>query len=182
MRSMMERLLVERTGSPLPVWKARAKKLRPRNEAQLRKWLAREGVTGYPQMLVVLEHFGYPDYLTASANDLIGAQFADRPQLRPIYDAIVKAVAGWEGATVQARKTYVSLVTPRRTFARIQPTTRTRVDLALRLDGARVGGRWQRATVHESMQVQVGLSRRTEFDAEVRTLLRAAFEQARPRS
>ena len=36
--------------------------------------------------------------------------------------------------TVQARKTMVSLVSPRRTFAVVQATTKDRVDLGLRLD------------------------------------------------
>ncbi|MGA8667379.1 MAG: DUF5655 domain-containing protein [Candidatus Dormiibacterota bacterium] len=42
---------------------------------------------------------------------------------------------------VQARKTYVTLVTPKRTFALIRATTRDRVDLGLRLPGVDVGGR-----------------------------------------
>ena len=35
--------------------------------------------------------------------------------------------------TVQARGTLVSLVSPRRTFAVLKPTTKSRVDLGLRL-------------------------------------------------
>ncbi|MGB6454650.1 MAG: hypothetical protein WBH47_09180 [Streptosporangiaceae bacterium] len=42
---------------------------------------------------------------------------------------------------VQARTTYTALLTPRRTFAAVRPTTRTRTDLVLRLDGATPGGR-----------------------------------------
>jgi len=30
------------------------------NQAALRQWLADEGVTGYPQQLLVWERFGYP--------------------------------------------------------------------------------------------------------------------------
>jgi hypothetical protein len=178
MRAMMERLLVERTGASLLTWSGRVKKQSPSNEAELRKWLKREGVTGYPQMLVVMEHFGYPEYLTASADRLIDDQYSDRKGLRPTYDVIIQHVSNWPEVTVQARKTYVSLVTPRRTFARVQPTTRARIDLALRLDGAKVGGRFQPARVHESMQVQVGLASPREFNAEVRSALRAAYAQS----
>ena len=42
---------------------------------------------------------------------------------------------------MQARKTYTTLLTPRRTFAAVRPTTKTRVDLGLRLDGVAPGGR-----------------------------------------
>ena len=38
--------------------------------------------SGYPQMLLVMERFGYPDFLLASADELIDGQYADRPELR----------------------------------------------------------------------------------------------------
>jgi hypothetical protein len=47
--------------------------------------------------------------------------------------------------TVQARKTCVSLVSPRRTFAVVQPTTKSRVDLGLRLEDVEPAGRLQAA-------------------------------------
>jgi hypothetical protein len=78
---------------------------------------------------------------------------------------------------IQARKTYVSLVTRRRTFARVQPTTRTRVDLGLRLEGQKPGGRLQPSRIHETMQVQIGLTSPEEVDDEVLAWLRKAYEQ-----
>jgi hypothetical protein len=83
----------------------------------------------------------YPDFLTAGADELIAGQYADRPRLRPILDAVLAAVPALGPVTVQARKTIVSLVTPRRTFAVVQATTKSRVDLGLRLDHERPGGR-----------------------------------------
>jgi hypothetical protein len=44
--------------------------------------------------------------------------------LRPILNAILAAALELGEVIIQARKTYVSLVTPRRTFARVQPTTK----------------------------------------------------------
>lgn len=61
------------------------------DEAALRGWLADRGVTGYQQMLLVMERFGYPDYLLASAGELLDGQYPDRPQLRPILDVAVAA-------------------------------------------------------------------------------------------
>src|ERR671935_2479638 len=87
-------LLKRRTGQDLATWKARVVSGGFADEASLRAWLAEQGVTGYPQMLLVMERFGYPDFLLASADELIDEQYADRPQLRPIFDAIIDAAAG----------------------------------------------------------------------------------------
>jgi hypothetical protein len=86
-----------------------------------------------------------PDYLTAEASELIEGQYADRPQLRPILDAVLAVLPALGPATVQARKTIVSLVCPRRTFAVVRATTKDRVDLGLRLDDADPGGLLQSA-------------------------------------
>ena len=64
-------------------------------------------------------------------DQLIADQYTDRQQLRPILDAVLAALPALGPVTVQARKTFVSLVSPRRTFAVVQATTRTRVDLGL---------------------------------------------------
>jgi hypothetical protein len=101
-----------------------------------------------------MERFGYPDFLLASADKLVDDQSADRPQLRPIFDAIIAAAAGLGQVVAQARKTYVSLVSPRRTFARVQPTTKSRVDLGLRLEGRRPRGRLQPSKIHETMKLE----------------------------
>src|SRR2546430_12032147 len=77
----------------------------------------------------------------AEADELIEGQYADRPQLRPILDAVLALLPALGPATVQSRKTIVSLVSPRRTFAVVRPTTKDRVDLGLRLDDAEPGGR-----------------------------------------
>ena len=69
----------------------------------------------------------------AEAGGLIAGQYADRPGLRAILDTLLAAAARPGPVTVQARKTFVSLVTPRRTFAVVQATTKRRVDLGLRL-------------------------------------------------
>lgn len=124
-----------------------------------------------------MERFGYPDFFLASANDLIEGQYADRPQLRPIFDAIIDAAAGLGEVIIQARKTYVSLLTPRRTFARIQPTTKSRVDLALRLEGHKPRGRLQPSKIHETTRLQISLASVDDIDSEVLNWLQEAYDQ-----
>jgi hypothetical protein len=134
-------------------------------------------VTGYARSLLVMERFGYPDFLLASADELIDGQYADRSELRPILDAILQAAAGVGEVVVQARKTYVSLVSPRRTFARVQATTRRRVDLGLRLEGQEPAGRLRPSKIHETMALQIGFASPDEVDAEALEWLQRAYDQ-----
>jgi hypothetical protein len=177
MQAMSARLLKERTGADVATWNQRIQAEQFSDEHALRAWLATQGVTGYAQSLLVMERFGYPNFLIASADELIHGQYADRPQLRPIFDAIVDAAAGLGELVIQTRKTYVSLVSPRRTFARIQPTTKQRVDLGLRLEGQPPGGRLQPSKIHETMPLQISLTSPAEVDTEVLAWLQLAYEQ-----
>ena len=174
---MSARLLKERTGEDVDAWNQRIKKERFNDENALRVWLTRQGVTGYAQSLLVMERFGYPDFLLASADELVEGQYEDRPHLRPIFNAIIDAAAGLDDVTIQARKTYVSLVSPRRTFARVQPTTKNRVDLGLRLDGEKPGGRLQPSKIHETMRLQISFTTRDEVDSEALDWLQRAYDQ-----
>src|SRR5215510_5561045 len=136
-RQMWIRVLEKQTGEGLDAWNARIRNRRFSSEAQLRTWLSRRNVTGYAQQLLAMERFGYPDFVVATSAQLIDKQYADSPQLRAVYDAIVKAAASNGDLVVQARKTFVSLLSPRRTFARIQRANKAHVNLGLRLDGQR---------------------------------------------
>jgi hypothetical protein len=175
LREVAQRLL-DQTGQDLAAWNQRVLAEGPADESGLRAWLAGQGVTGYSANLLVRERFGYPDWFTASAKELIDAQYADRTALRPVFEAILEAAKGAGEVVVQARKTYVSLLTPKRTFARIQATTRTRVDLALRLDPTLAGGRLQPSKIHENTPVQLSFARAEEVDAEATAWLARAFE------
>jgi hypothetical protein len=123
------------------------------------------------------------DYLVVDGDDdpdaLMEGQYADRPQLRPILDAVLALLPALGPATVQARKTIVSLVCPRRTFAVVRATTKDRVDLGLRLDDAEPGGRLQSAKGigGGGATVRIALSRPEDVDDEVRSLMRRAYEE-----
>src|SRR5437667_10837434 len=96
-------LLLRRTGCGLDTWNRRVRESGIADQGSLRAWLTEQGVTGYPQMLLVMERFGYPDYLTANANELVDGQYADRPALRPVLDGVLVLLPVIGGATVQAR-------------------------------------------------------------------------------
>ena len=90
-RDMWVRVLESQTSEGLDTWNHRIREVSLTNERQLRTWLSDQGVTGYAQSLLVMERFGYPDFLLATADELIQKQYADRAHLRPIYDAIIIA-------------------------------------------------------------------------------------------
>jgi hypothetical protein len=111
------------------------------------------------------------------AEELIAGQYCDRPQLRPVLDAVMAALPALGPVTVQARKTCVSLVTPRRTFAVIQATTKNRVDLGLRLEHERPSGRLLSARDLGAATVRIPLTRPEDVDAELLGWLRRAYQE-----
>jgi hypothetical protein len=177
-RARWVKTLEARTGKKLSDWNHRIRAGGFRDAHGLRTWLSKRGVIGYPQQLLVMERFGYPEHVLTSGTRLIADQYADRPQLRAILDAVVKAASDSGPITIQARKTFVALATSRRTFARIQPTTRTRVDLGLRLDGQEASGRL-RSNRHDTMRLRVGLARVSDVDSEVIAWIRRARKESK---
>ncbi|MEX2627010.1 MAG: DUF5655 domain-containing protein [Ilumatobacteraceae bacterium] len=165
------RLLRERTGLEMQEWNERIRQTGITDEATLESWLADQGVSGYPLTILVMERFGYPDFMLASADDLIDGQYRDRPQLRPVLDAVIDAATSVGEVTVQARKGYVSLVTPRRTFSMVRASTKQRVDLGLKLPGAVPVGRLLTAKGLPHGNVRIALARPEEVDDEVIDLL-----------
>jgi len=129
------------------------------------------------------ERPGALGFITADGDELIEGQYADRPQLRPVLDAVLGLLPEFGPVTVQARRTIVSLVTPRRTFAVVRATTRDRADLGLRLEDAVPGGRLLAAgnVGGGGVTVRVALRRPEDVDDEVRGLMRRAYaENAAP--
>lgn len=178
MRRQIVGILEERTGQGVEAWNARIRERGPASEAELRAWLTEQGVTGYPQMLLAMETFGYPDYLLAGADELIDAQYADRPHLRPILDAILALAPTLGEVEVQARKTYVTLLTPRRTFASIEATTKSRVDVGLRLPDEKPQGRLEpaRSMGQGAVTHRIGLTSPDDVDDEIVGWLQRAFD------
>lgn len=176
-RELWLRVLVQQTGQGVAYWNEQVREAAVEDEAGLRAWLRGEGVTGYAATLLVMERFGYPDFVTASADELIDGQYADRPHLRPIYEAIIAAVAEMGEFAVQSRKSYVSLLTPRRTFARVRPSTKSRVDVGLRLEGQEAGGRLLPSNFQKTMRLQVSLTSPDELDEEALRWLQRAYDE-----
>ena len=179
MYAQVQAQLERQTGENLAQWNARIKaEASPKDEPQLRAWLGDRGVTGYPAMLLVYETFGYPNYLQKDAETLIDEQYADRPAIRPIFERVVEVLPAIGSVELQARKTYVALLSPKRTFASIQPTTKARIDVGLRLDGVEPDGRLEvaKSIGQSSMTHKIALSSPGDVDDEAVGWLRRAYE------
>jgi hypothetical protein len=180
MRDWMASLLVKRTGEDVEAWRRKISKQDFDDEPALRRWLTAQGVTGYSQRLLIWERFGYPRFMTAGIDDLIGRQYQDRPELRPVLDAVLTALPDvGPVVVVQARKTYISLVSERRTFAVVQASTKNRVDLGLRLKDGKAGGRLQsgHGIGNGSMTVKLTLGAAKELDREALAWLKRAYRE-----
>jgi len=179
MRDRSARILEKRSGANVETWKRRMGREHFANEAALRRWLSQQGVTGYGQTLLVWERFGYPSYIVAGADALIHGQYADRPHLRPIFEAVVDALPGIGEVAVQARKGYISIVSKRRTFAVVQATTKHRVDLGFRLDNQKPAGRLLPGSGlgNGSFSVRLGLASPADLDRDALTWLKRAYDE-----
>ncbi len=164
----------ERTGRPISEWL----ELVPAGTftRQSEFLVAEHGLS--PSDARAVLHLGA--YLSRPPDDeLVAAQYAGAKEaLRPIYEALRSAITALgDDIAVSPRKTYVSFDRARQ-FALVQASTRTRVDLGVRLDDATATGRLAAAGSFGSGNIthRVGLSAAEEVDAEVRAWLRAAYD------
>jgi len=116
--------------------------------------------------------------LTDDDRELIASQYADRPQLRPVLDAVIAAALSFGEVSVQARKTVVSLVSPRRTFAVLQARTRQRLDMGIRLDDTEPHGRLLAARDLGASTVRIALAALEDVDADAIGWLRRAYKES----
>ncbi|MDQ0278003.1 hypothetical protein QO003_002306 [Arthrobacter silviterrae] len=181
MLDWMSGLLLRRTGHDVPWWLGAVRNAGLPTEAATRTWLTENGVAGYAQNPVMWELFGFPDFFLKDAAELLEGQYADRLQLRPIADAVIALVLAWaeDGtgqATVQLRKTYISLLTPRRKFAQVTPVSKSAVDIFLRLDEP-AGGLLEAAAARpdNAFRLKIRLRQASEVGAEVADILLRAY-------
>lgn len=177
MRQWQMEMLESKTGQKLETWNDRVAEIDPRNEQALRAWLNEQGVTGYSQMLLVHECFGYPDFFTKTVQELVDTQFADRQQLREIYDTLMSRLSDIGDVVVQARKTFTGLQTQRRTFAVLAPVTKNRLDLGLRWEQAPTSSRLlpPGSRLGSSVTTRVGLHTVDDLDDELMDWLGQAY-------
>lgn len=171
--------LAERTGKPLREWTAMIRKSGLGKHSEIVKLLkSKHGVThGYANLIA---HKALKSDAGSATDDsaLIEAQYeGPKAAMRPIYDAIIKAVNGFGPDVVVApKKAYVSLRRGKQ-FAIIQPSTRTRVDVGINLKGVAPGKRLEASGSFNSMVThRVRLAGAGEVDAQMIAWLKQAYD------
>ena len=171
----------EKTGRALPDWLKLTVPLEFEKHGQIVKWLKTEhGVThGFANLIA-------HETLTARAGgagdeeDLVAAQYANaKAGLRPIHDALVRAVAAFgPDVDLSVKKTYVSL-RRKKQFGLVQPSTKTRVDVGINLAGTPPTERLEASGSFNAMvSHRVRLAAPDDVDAELIGWLKAAYDAA----
>ncbi|MCC6606853.1 MAG: DUF4287 domain-containing protein [Anaerolineae bacterium] len=112
-------------------------------------------------------------------DDLVTGQYSGKEALRPIYDALITAISQFgDDVEISPKKAYVSLRRNKQ-FGLIQPSTKTRVDVGLNLDGDVIGGRLEKSGSFNSMvSHRVRLTSVDEVNDALIGWLRQAYDQA----
>ncbi|MEL6822660.1 MAG: DUF5655 domain-containing protein, partial [Calditrichota bacterium] len=112
--------------------------------------------------------------------DLIASQYSGAKEaLKPIYERILAEVNSFGGdVEVAPKKSSVSL-RRKKQFALVQPSTKTRVDLGLKIKGKDPAGRLETSGPFGAMCThRVQLTDVSHVDAEVVAWLKEAYEAA----
>ena len=115
-----------------------------------------------------------------SEDTLIEEQYAGaKADLKPIYDAVIKAVEKFgEEVEIAPKKNYVSL-RRKKQFAIVQPSTKTRMDIGLIIKGKNTterleeGSKWNGMCTH-----RVRVTETSEINSELVGWLKEAYEAA----
>jgi hypothetical protein len=113
----------------------------------------------------------------ASAVAAVDEIYAARPALRPVHDALMKALGAFGEFEVAPKKGYVSL-RRKKQFAMIGPATKTQVEVGLNMKGVDAGGRLVALPAGGMCQYRVRIESPAEVDGELVGWLRRAYDGA----
>jgi hypothetical protein len=177
-QTMIDNLPVK-TGKSLAQWLKQLARTKPAKHGEIVKLLKSEyGVThGFANLIA---HY----YLQAQAggasseDELVDAQYQGaKAELRPIYDAIIKAVKAFgKDVDIAPKKTYVSLRRNKQ-FALVQPSTRDRIDVGINLKGETPTARLEASGSFNAMvSHRVRVQSKKDVDSELKAWLKKAYE------
>lgn len=170
-----------KTGKSLSQWHTLLAKAGLEKHGEMMKLLKTEhGVTHGFANLIVLKFREQQDGGADSTGDPVNAQYQGaKAGLRPIYEAIIKAVSAFgKDVEISPKKTYVSL-RRKKQFALIQPSTRDRIDVGINLKGVAAKGRLEKSGSFNAMvSHRVRISDKKDVNVELKKWLQKAYEEA----
>lgn len=170
----------EKTGKTLEEWLTIAKKSGQEKHGAIVKHLKSDHGMTHGFANLVAHKTLKSDAGSASDTDLVSTQYAGpKADLKPIYDAVIKAVNGLgKDVEISPKKAYVSL-RRKKQFALVQPSTKTRVDLGINLKGEPATGRLEISGSFNAMvSHRVRLEKPSDVDADVKSWLKMAYTRS----
>lgn len=175
------RNLQERTGKTLDQWVAFTKKTAPKTARERRAWLKEQGLTtNYADWIAAAADGKEMSVETYDPEALVEAMFSGaKAGLLPIYEKLLKlGLSLGPDVIASPGKTMVALYR-KRVFARLTPSTRTRIDVQLALEEstkptARLIDIQDKSK--NRINRQIGVSSVAEIDDEVKRLLKHAYD------
>ena len=181
MKAAMIAGLPEKTGKSLEEWLKILRGSKLSKHKEFMEVLKKDhGLTHGFANMIALQALQSDSHTATNTGALVDAQYADSKEaLRPIYDALLAAVAKFgKDVEVSPKKAYVSLRRSKQ-FAIIQPSTATRVDVGINLKGTKPAGRLEAAGSFNAMvSHRVRVASPKEVDGEVVGWLKLAYEGA----
>jgi len=173
--------LPEKTGNSLEQWLKILAKQKFEKHGEIVKWLKSEhAVThGFANLIAHMHRDAVADD-SGGPDDLVEEQYqGPKEGLRPIYDEIIKVVSRFgNDVEIAPKRAYVSLRRNKQ-FALVQPSTKTRVDVGINLQGQPPTARLEKSGSFNAMvSHRVRVTKKGEVDPELKRWLKKAYESA----
>ncbi len=176
----MEKGLKDKTGKSLSEWIKIVKAQNFEKHGQIMTFLKTEHSFTHGFANFVALKTREADAGSHDADDLVNTQYSNgKEHLRPIYNHLISiATAFGEDVEVAPKKSAVSL-RRKRQFVLIQPSTKTRIDLGLKLNDEKLNGRLEASGPFGTMCTnRIQLTEENSVDDEVIRWMKLAYEQA----
>lgn len=167
-------------GKPLSEWIKIVKKEKLEKHSEILKFLKDNyGFTHGYANLVSMKARKTDAGSSKNSNQLIIDQYKGKESLHPIYDKIIRTISKF-GNDIQVAPKKSSVSLRRKTqFALIQPSTKTRIDLGLKLKGVPIKGRLEGSGPFGAMCThRIQITNVKDIDKEVRNWLKEAYDKA----
>ena len=180
MAASLTKNLEESTGKSMDEWVKIARESDETKHMKMLKYLQENYGISYGYANTIATQARIPEgEAPKSGDDLLDAQYSKKESLRPIYDAIIAGVEGFgDDVEISSKKAYVSLRRSKQ-FALVQPSTKTRVDVGIKIKGYEPTGKLEAAGSWNSMvSHRVRVTAVDQVDDELIGWLRLAYEEA----
>jgi predicted transport protein len=176
----MERGLLEKTGKTLQQWVKVVEKTKLKKHGEIIKLLKTEHefTHGFANFVAMTARKAGADFF--DADELVDTQYSKgKEELRPLYNLLIGKIKKiGDGIEVVPKKASVSIKTKKQ-FALIQPSTKTRIDLGLKLKGKPTGGRLKNSGIFGAMCThRVEVFEKSDIDKELLSWLKEAYEKS----